>query len=399
MFVLETVRCGLCSSSTQLDPRTPPPRRLGEMAQPVYPPLVEATDYRSGPVRGPGGYVPVSQDGGQVLITDFAPMHYSLRHSLNCRNVVLMVLVIGLVAVVIEASREQLRYRSGQASSVATTPATSVALTVVQPWTTVPPWTTARPAIAAVSFIATSPARSSSTVIVQTTSLAYDCYSQSRAEWTVGKAEWCCQRYGYACATTTTTLSFDCDIGYLNWITGWSSAKKVWCCSQTDRGCPTTQTTTSILVTTTAVDTTKIKGSVVAIEVPSTTVTATHYDCHDVLRNRQASWSDDQRRWCCQHYSRGCPTKPIRQSTRLFDCDNRFGAWETKWSPFKQRWCCEHRQRGCPTTTSYLLYACGTTVPPSGWSQHMREWCCKATGRGCPTTTPIGPLRTSHEAS
>jgi len=36
---------------------------------------------------------------------------------------------------------------------------------------------------------------------------------------------------------------FDCNAGFLDWMSGWSVEKKRWCCRHKDRGCPPTTTT------------------------------------------------------------------------------------------------------------------------------------------------------------
>merc|ERR1712060_707235 len=37
---------------------------------------------------------------------------------------------------------------------------------------------------------------------------------------------------------TATSLPYDCESGFANWMAGWSVAKKAWCCSNEGKGCP-----------------------------------------------------------------------------------------------------------------------------------------------------------------
>mmetsp|Transcript_33911 Transcript_33911/g.66709 ORF Transcript_33911/g.66709 Transcript_33911/m.66709 type:complete len:353 (-) Transcript_33911:396-1454(-) len=95
------------------------------------------------------------------------------------------------------------------------------------------------------------------------TSLPFDCniaFNNRRAAWSEPKKQWCCVHARRGCPTTTpvrptihipvpvpvpapaapvpvTSLPFDCNAGFINWVAGWSDAKKSWCCAHAYRGC------------------------------------------------------------------------------------------------------------------------------------------------------------------
>jgi len=99
------------------------------------------------------------------------------------------------------------------------------------------------------------------------TSLPFDCniaFNNWVAAWSEPKKQWCCVHARRGCPTTTpvrptiqipvpvpapappvfqvppapvTSLPFDCNAGFVNWVAGWSWAKKAWCCAHANRGC------------------------------------------------------------------------------------------------------------------------------------------------------------------
>mmetsp|Transcript_112435 Transcript_112435/g.217837 ORF Transcript_112435/g.217837 Transcript_112435/m.217837 type:complete len:319 (-) Transcript_112435:326-1282(-) len=95
------------------------------------------------------------------------------------------------------------------------------------------------------------------------TSLPFDCniaFNNWQAAWSEPKKQWCCVHARRGCPTTTpvrptihipvpvpvpapaapvpvTSLPFDCNAGFINWVAGWSDAKKSWCCAHAYRGC------------------------------------------------------------------------------------------------------------------------------------------------------------------
>jgi len=82
-----------------------------------------------------------------------------------------------------------------------------------------------------------------------------------------------------------------------------------------------------------------------AVAPQGTTLQPT-YDCLAGASAADGSgWPDDQREWCCQHESRGCPqtVTPEPYNCRAEDWADRRG-----WSEAKESWCCEHHQlHGC----------------------------------------------------
>lgn len=133
-------------------------------------------------------------------------------------------------------------------------------------------------------------------------------------------------------------------------------------------------------------------------KVATTTSTAAKYDCYNGI---QASWSTQQRQWCCTHRAIACG-KPYDcsagyESWRFgwsqmkmdyccrhehrgcrFNCDVAYNNWKAAWSDKKKEWCCNSEQRGCKNSERY---DCG--LERSKWSSAMQHWCCKNEHKGC----------------
>jgi len=192
-----------------------------------------------------------------------------------------------------------------------------------------------------------------------TTSLPYDCnagYTNWLVGWSVSKKVWCCLHERKGCPPSTpltTSAPYDCVAGYSKWQTGWSEGKKAWCCSNQHRGCQE--------------------------QLPSTPP----YDCLTGLANWQDGWSDGKKGWCCKNRQKGCSAS----GTTPFDCQAGLTKWVTGWSKAKKDWCCDHVGHGCPTVASSLPYDClaGYANWQDGWSENKKRWCCTNHGRGCPS--------------
>merc|ERR1712232_1221305 len=105
-----------------------------------------------------------------------------------------------------------------------------------------------------------------------------------------------CTRNSFGCSesavdTITTSLPYDCDVGYPTLKKVWSSGKTEWCCQHKNRGCTTTTTTT-------------------------TTTSKVAHDCEAQPRQ----WTASKRAWCCQHMDRGC----LISGTVAYKCDRGF---------------------------------------------------------------------------
>mmetsp|Transcript_109196 Transcript_109196/g.243664 ORF Transcript_109196/g.243664 Transcript_109196/m.243664 type:complete len:441 (+) Transcript_109196:49-1371(+) len=96
--------------------------------------------------------------------------------------------------------------------------------------------------------------------------------------WSIDKKVWCCMSVKRGCPTQppsphSTSLSFDCEAGYVRWQTGWSARKKAWCCQHAGRACSTSTYS---------------------------------FDCNAGLLRWRDGWSVAKQRWCCSHEGKGC---------------------------------------------------------------------------------------------
>jgi len=287
----------------------------------------------------------------------------------------------------------------------------------------------------------------------------FDCeasFSDWRTSWTLRKRAWCCRHYGRGCSptaapstqvtfgpptttpgpTTTTTLYFDCVMGFAQWEVGWSEQKKRWCCEAEKRGCPST-------------------------------THEDHYDCTIWFPGSEEHWKPEHRAWCCEFRGNGCTRawhaeslpKPATKmdsapaakpetlgdvSDRTYDCNFGYEHWEQLWSQGQMAWCCHRMGRGCvkptpaptssglgswnpapapasgglgswnpapapasglgkwdaaPDSSSASVSMLHTTSPPvtppkhdclsgyaqrdEAWSAEKRHWCCQHRGLGC----------------
>ncbi|CAE8639981.1 unnamed protein product, partial [Polarella glacialis] len=82
------------------------------------------------------------------------------------------------------------------------------------------------------------------------------------------------------------------------------------------------------------------------------------FDCADGLLHK-GLWSEDQRNWCCKHYSMGCPAP--------HECLKDIETWKDSWSEQKKSWCCNYQSVGCPNECSKM--------DPLDWSENHHFWC------------------------
>eukprot|EP00405_Crypthecodinium_cohnii_P014743 CAMPEP_0206460006 /NCGR_PEP_ID=MMETSP0324_2-20121206/24509_1 /ASSEMBLY_ACC=CAM_ASM_000836 /TAXON_ID=2866 /ORGANISM="Crypthecodinium cohnii, Strain Seligo" /LENGTH=305 /DNA_ID=CAMNT_0053931655 /DNA_START=90 /DNA_END=1004 /DNA_ORIENTATION=+ len=106
-----------------------------------------------------------------------------------------------------------------------------------------------------------------------------------------------------------------------------------------------------------------------------------------------SSWTQDQRRQCCQEEQIGCPSQP-----EPFDCMSGYFAWQKTWSPGQQLWCCDHYQRGCAVTTTPVPYDCEDGYPYDvpQWETSKKAWCCEHERVACPGDVSINPANEFH---
>merc|ERR1712107_733295 len=90
------------------------------------------------------------------------------------------------------------------------------------------------------------------------------------------------------------------------------------------------------------------------------------YDCDAGFSNWALGWSASKKAYCCNTYSKGCPTTapplvpipapapmsipmPAPTTMHVYDCDAGYSNWEKGWSTTKKVFCCLHKKIGCPT--------------------------------------------------
>lgn len=132
-------------------------------------------------------------------------------------------------------------------------------------------------------------------------------------------------------SAATQELPFDCSDGVfpIDRPRLWSSAKQRYCCEHQRKGCTTVQTSTTSQTSITSItlcvgcnSTETSTTSQTTIAVQSTTMRAERtiakkvgghpvpalFDCLAQLAIWHHRWSDDKRKWCCQHRGFGCTT-------------------------------------------------------------------------------------------
>jgi len=85
----------------------------------------------------------------------------------------------------------------------------------------------------------------------------YNCASDFAAwhsSWSHEKKMWCCDVHGKGCGANpnehpnqgnnwffVAAFSYDCGVGFANYMKGWSQEKASWCCAKQNKGCGWTQ--------------------------------------------------------------------------------------------------------------------------------------------------------------
>jgi hypothetical protein len=216
---------------------------------------------------------------------------------------------------------------------------------------------------------------------------------------------------------TTTSLPFDCNAGFVNWMTLWSAEQQEYCCTTTGRGC-TTLPTTALPATSPTVPPTPFPTTQPPTQPPTppptppptirpTTPPPTG-DPYNCAVGAEYSWEAGKKSWCCQVHHLGCltpaptappiiltlppvvPTAPPAPADP-YNCADGFANWQAGWSVEKKAWCCRVHGKGCPTApggceTTSLPYDCnaGFANWQAGWSVAKKAWCCQHGGKGCP---------------
>jgi hypothetical protein len=122
------------------------------------------------------------------------------------------------------------------------------------------------------------------------------------------------------------------------------------------------------------------------------------FDCdvgYSRARDEYTSVGLEARRWCCNHYDRGCGASDrasVASEAEGYDCSRGVDRWREAWSTDKQSWCCQREGRGCPagtTSTTEYRYNCSDVAPDclecmeAEWPKEKAEWCCLRRGLGC----------------
>lgn len=115
---------------------------------------------------------------------------------------------------------------------------------------------------------------------------------------------------------------YNCDEGYVTWMTSWPDEKKKYCCKHQGRGCPSVAT-----------------GGCAA---PPAGGTLAPGGCT------------------------GAAAVATTTAGRSYNCDEGFAICHTTWSPLKARWCAEERHKVCPNPPSIAAPAAGAVpvAPP-----------------------------------
>jgi len=245
--------------------------------------------------------------------------------------------------------------------------------------------------------VQTEPASTSAPASDSSTSLPFDC-EEGFLNWVDGWSErkktFCCEHEGKGCRNSSSTpvpaststrapdVEFDCQAGLSKWMNGWSASKKKFCCEQEGKGCADL-TSTSV----------PASGGTVSLS----------FDCEEGFLNWMDGWSVRKKTFCCEHDGKGCQdssstSAPVSTSTQApdvkFDCEAGLANWMDGWSASKQAFCCEHEGKGCQDFDCAVGYANWER----GWSAKKKEYCCALEDVDCTTDASAlgGPYNCSE---
>lgn len=260
-------------------------------------------------------------------------------------------------------------------------------------------------------------------------------------KWSAEKKTFCCHEPG-ACPTTqppTTTMHFDCNKGFENWVHEWSIPKRVYCCLNARRACPTAPPVprppppppmrampppapaapvqpqpappaaggkpppfhcglgyvnwqAGWSAGKKAYCCEHEKKGCVAVPTPPPFDCNENYkpDYHYLLQQ----WPLPKRQWCCVHARRGCaPPQPnpapaapaVATTSKPFDCTAGYSNWKVGWSVAKISWCCTNEHKACSGKASHGSIDCsqGYSSWRASWGPVKKTWCCQHEGKGC----------------
>lgn len=267
--------------------------------------------------------------------------------------------------------------------------------------------------------------------------------------WPPKHLAWCCKQERRGCAlleaSTTTTGPWmtttphhlpkhDCQFGYPEWVPQWSADKRAWCCRRARRGCGSstsssarsssstrgngsiqgssrtsisTATTSASAMTTTTIPTTvaHIETSTAFRPATSTSSTSTStlrrvvevvYNCATnqeswqwqwlpILGGGSATWSAEQKAWCCHTAGVGCTTTETDMTA------DRAGASSTLMASTTSVPSTAGATTATPTT-SLLSIAMGFTTTIST-ALPVRASATREATTPTPTTSPLSTSR------
>jgi len=161
--------------------------------------------------------------------------------------------------------------------------------------------------------------------------------------------------------------AYDCASGYRHWKALWPPDKQKWCCAYVQRGCTGDRRPEEL------------------------------FDCADDVTTFRLSWSPQKKDWCCENSQawsnshqrfccerkKGCRT---HSNGLPFMCNEGLDKAATGWSENKKKWCCQHENKGCPnfaTTTEPFDCHAGLALASVGWSKVKTKYCCHTHNLGC----------------
>lgn len=189
----------------------------------------------------------------------------------------------------------------------------------------------------------------------------------------------------------TSSIQFDCDIGFLDWEILWSQEKREFCCSTQTRGCATTEAA-SALPTSVPQSGRPSGAAPMPPAIPSRPTTSVDpFNCAIAWSHWDQLWPDQKKDWCCQVHGKGCPTTaaPAPRQPRPARPAVPAGAapvlpWETNLPPGIV----------LPTPGPNAKFDCaaGFANWVAGWAIDKKMWCCAKQGKGCMAGQTKGPL-------
>lgn len=233
----------------------------------------------------------------------------------------------------------------------------------------------------------------------------FDCdlgYPDWLTKWTAATRDFCCEEYRQGCSISGDLAP--CYRNYDTWQVSWSFDKKKFCCNALGRGCATRELERHP-ITATAISNFKSQQPSTAaavsstFEVPRPAATAA---ARSPLEPQQPSTVAALNAKLSSTFELPRPAataaasstlEPQRPSTTArasprYDCTAK-GHIGDEWSADKRLWCCKAEEVGCPGDP-IITYKCevGSNSSKVSWSRAKMLWCCKHEIKGSPYGCP-----------